>query len=79
MRRVASSSIVGSLEEILGSVVDEPADFALHLGWCLTVSHEKFTTRLQSSDFNCWTLRRVEKTDEESENKIKYVWNELKL
>jgi hypothetical protein len=29
-------------------------------------------------DFNCLTLRRVEKSEEESENMMKYVWNELK-
>jgi hypothetical protein len=29
-------------------------------------------------DFNCSTLRRVENSEEESRNKIKYVWNELK-
>jgi hypothetical protein len=40
MGRVISSSVTGSLEEIRGSGVDEPTDFALHLGWCLTTSHQ---------------------------------------
>jgi hypothetical protein len=39
MGRVTSSLFAGLLKEIYGLVVDEPANFALHLGWCLTASH----------------------------------------
>jgi hypothetical protein len=35
-------------------------------------------TTFVSLDFNCATLRRVENGEEESRNKVKYVWNELK-
>jgi hypothetical protein len=40
MERVTSSSIVGSLEKIGGSVVNEPTDFTLYLGWYLTAFHQ---------------------------------------
>jgi hypothetical protein len=36
-------------------------------------------TTFASPDFNCLTLGRVEKSEEKSENGMKYVWNELKL
>jgi hypothetical protein len=36
-------------------------------------------TMFVSRDSNCSTWRRVEKSEEESENEMKYVWNELKL
>jgi hypothetical protein len=35
-------------------------------------------TTFVSPDFNYSTLCRVENGEEESRNKIKYVWNELK-
>jgi hypothetical protein len=45
----------------------------------------KFETSSPDSNYsfaslnsNYLTLRRVEKTEEESKNRIKYVWNELK-
>jgi phosphoribosyl-ATP pyrophosphohydrolase len=40
MGQVTSSSVAASLEERNGSVVDEAADLALHLSWCLTASHQ---------------------------------------
>jgi hypothetical protein len=39
MGHVISSLPTRSLNEIHGSVVEEPVDFALHLGWCFTASH----------------------------------------
>jgi hypothetical protein len=38
----------------------------------------KCHTTFATPDSNCSTLRRVEKSKEESENEIKYVWNEVK-
>jgi hypothetical protein len=35
-------------------------------------------TTFTSQDSNCLTWRIVEKTEEESENGMKYVWSELK-
>jgi hypothetical protein len=31
-----------------------------------------------SLDSNCSTLRKVENSEEDSKNEMKYVWNELK-
>jgi hypothetical protein len=39
IRRVTSSSVAWLLEEIYGSIVDELADFAIHLRWYLTAYH----------------------------------------
>jgi hypothetical protein len=51
---VTSPSVVWSLKEINESVVDEPADFALQFGWCLTTSHQ--WRRLNS--YSIWFLYR---------------------